>query len=415
MDTLVLSRTRSSATWMKPPTMARAAVATLFFMNGLLFASWVSRIPSIRESLGLGHGALGVVLLAVAFGALVAMPLAGWCASRFGSHRVSQVTAILYGAALPGLALAPNAALLALALFVFGAAHGALDVAMNAQAVAVEGRFARPIMSSFHALWSVGALSGAALGGVAAAAEIEPLAHFSTATLLLGCASLAFALPRLLDAGEPKERELTLSRAEGSGKFAWPPRTLVALGAVAFCIMMGEGAIADWSALFLRDSAGAGEGLAATGYAAFALAMAAARFSGDALSSRIGPVALVRGGSALAAIGLGLALLVAQPAFALVGFAAVGAGFATIVPQVFSAAGRTPGIAAGPALAVATTLGYTGFLIGPPLIGFAAEHMGLRAALGLIVATSAAAILLVPSMDRSRAGDPGDSRERGFD
>jgi MFS family permease len=208
--------------------------------------------------------------------------------------------------------------------------------------------------------------------------------------------SVAFANPRLLDAGEVEMRGL-VEHKESPG-FKWPPRTLVALGAVAFCVMMGEGAMADWSAVFLRQSTGASEAVAASGYAVFSIAMAAARFSGDWLAARVGPVALVRLGSGLAAAGLGSALLLGQPWSALLGFAAVGAGFATIVPQVFSAAGRTSGMDAGPALATATTIGYSGFLIGPPIIGFAAEAIGLRGALAIIVATSAVAIVLAPNV-----------------
>jgi len=202
----------------------------------------------------------------------------------------------------------------------------------------------------------------------------------------------------LLNAGEAEDRQP--SEQKKPWRFSWPPRTLVALGAVAFCIMMGEGAMADWSAVYLRQTTGASEALAAAGYAVFSVAMAIARFSGDSLSARLGPVLMVRLGSALAAVGLTLALLHGAPVSGLIGFAAVGAGFATIVPQVFSAAGRTPGMDPGPALATTTTVGYSGFLIGPPLIGFAAEAIGLRGALGLIVATSVVAIILAPNVRR---------------
>ena len=279
----------SSVPRVRPPAAARVAVAMLFFMNGALFASWVARIPAIRSALGLSHATLGLVLLAAALGALIAMPVAGWCVSRFGSRRVSQIAAIVFGAILPGLALAPNASLLALSLLFLGAGNGALDVAMNAQAVAVEKCYGRPILSSFHGLWSLGALSGAGIGGLAAAAQITPLKHFSAAALLLGGATAAFALPRLIEAGDAQRRQPPGSDGERR-KFVWPSPALLALGALAFCIMLGEGAMADWSAIFLREICGVGEGWAAAGYAAFALAMAAARFSGDSLSARFGPV-----------------------------------------------------------------------------------------------------------------------------
>ena len=379
-----------------PPRAARFAVAACFFLNGVLIASWVSRIPAVQARLGLSPGVLGMALLALALGALVAMPSAGVLISKLGSRKVSAVTAVTFSALIPCLALAPNAWVLGGVLFLIGIFHGALDVAMNAQAVAIEDRYRRPIMSSFHAQWSFGGLAGAALGGLMAWAGVEPLIHFAVASFLLGGATLVFALPNLLEAGEGSQR-VKQEKAEGRA----PLRPLLALGSVAFCIMMGEGAMADWSALYLRDFTGANEGIAAAGFAAFSVAMAFTRLSGDALSARFGAESLVRLGSALAAVGLSLSLLVPHAAVALLGFAAVGAGFATIVPQVFSAAGRTPGIEAGPALAMTTTLGYTGFLIGPPLIGFVAEWIGLRGALGIVVATSALAVVLAPCVRRS--------------
>jgi MFS family permease len=377
----------------EPPARARFAVALCFFLNGVLFATWVSRIPVIQTSLGMSHAVLGLVLFGLALGALLAMPAAGWCISRFGSARVSRLVSVIFVAMMPVLTLAPNAVVLTAILFNFGAFHGAFDVTMNAQAVAVENRWHQPIMSSFHALWSFGCLVGAGLGGLAASAGIAPFTHFAAAALLLGAPTLLIALPWLLDA-RATEVHRPLPHDKTPRGFVWPPAALVALGAVAFCIMMGEGAMADWGAIFLRRVANASEGIAATGYAAFSLTMAATRFLGDTLSARFGPVALVRGGSALAAAGLALALLTAQPIPVLIGFGAVGAGFATIVPQVFTAAGRVPSISAGPALAITTTLGYTGFLIGPPLIGFIAEAIGLRAALAIIVFTSLTAITL---------------------
>lgn len=396
METLTATCPTSETSSWHPPTAARIATASLFFINGALFATWVSRIPAIQEKLGLDPQSLGLALLGVALGALIAMPVAGWCITKAGSRRTVQAIAVAFCLLTPLLALAPNLWTLALALVAFGAAHGAFDVAMNAQAVRVEELYRRPIMSSFHALWSVGGLTGAALGGLIASTHLPPLSHFMAASLLLGGATLTYALPRLLEAGESNAPIKIESHAP---HFARPSGRLIALGALAFCIMMGEGAMADWSALFLRDVGGASEAMAATGYAAFSIAMAVARFAGDALSARHGATSLVRSGSVLSMCGLAIALFIPQPAVALIGFAAVGAGFATIVPQVFSAAGRIPGVASGPAIATATTVGYSGFLVGPPAIGFAAQHLGLQAALGLVVISTATAILLAPSVN----------------
>jgi MFS family permease len=387
-----------SKAFIAPPKAARLAVAAMFFYNGALLATWVSRIPALQSERGLSHGMLGLALLVIALGAVVAMPLAGWFSPRVGSRLVTQLTAVGMCVSLPFLVMAPNGPWFVVALFVFGAVHGALDVSMNTQAVAVEKRYGRPINSTFHALFSLGGLVGAAVGGLVAWAGIAPFAHFSVAALVLGGLIWTFAFPRLLDAGEPHER-----RAEKvvRAKFAWPKPALIALGALAFFVMMGEGAMADWSAVYLRQATGAGEGVAAAGYAAFSITMAIGRFSGDWLSTRFGAVTLVRISGTIATVGMALALFRPSPLAGLMGFACVGAGFATVVPMAFTAAGRTPGVSAGAALATASTIGYFGFLLGPPVIGFVAELVGLRGALGLILLTSALIVVLAPVVRQS--------------
>ena len=381
------------------PKAARWAVKALFFMNGALFATWAARVPALQAAHGLSHGQLGMALLVMSLGAVLAMPTAGWLSARFGSDKVSKLAALPYCAMLPGLMLAPNLACFVVVLFCFGAFHGALDVAMNAQAVVVENQYARPIMSSFHALWSTGGLAGAAAGGLLAGMGLQPLTHFILAMLLFGGLALA-AFPHLLRM-DHKNPGTTAADAHGPA-FRLPSRGLLALGVVALCVMVGEGAMADWSAVYLRSNLRANEGVAAAGYAVFSLAMAGGRFLGDRLSARTDAVTLVRVGSALAAGGLLAALIFEHTAVALAGFACVGMGFATIVPLVFSAAGRKPGIAPGIAVASVTTLGYLGFLLGPPVIGFASEFVGLRGALAIVVVTSLTAAVLAPTLGRSK-------------
>lgn len=371
---------RVPGTW----RMARRAVAALFFMNGVLFANWVSRIPAVQAERGLSDGALGAALLCLGLGALVAMPVTGWAAVRFGSDRVSRWSALAYCAWLPLVAVAPGTGTFVVALFCFGAAHGALDVAMNAHAVEVEQRYPEPILSSVHALFSLGGLAGAVMGGSVAAAGFAPRIHFSVLVVALAILAAVLIFPHLRSGGPISE---PATGAAKRASFPRPSRAVMVLGVIAFCVLMGEGAMADWSALFLSRVVGSGEGIAAAGYAAFSIAMALGRFSGDRLVVRFGPVRLVRWGGALAAAGLALALLVREPFVSLVGFAAVGAGFATVVPQVFSAAGRQGG-GAGAAVAAVTTIGYLGFLIGPPLLGGIAEIVGLQLALAVIVVTS---------------------------
>ena len=265
---------------------------------------------------------------------------------------------------------------------------------MNAQAIAVEQRYRRPIMSSFHGLYSVGGMAGAASGGLVASLGVNPSTHLlGTALLLLMVVVLASR--RLL----PTEVDSTTTEPT----FALPTRSLVNLGILAFCVMLSEGAMADWSAVYLHQTLKTGLGLAAAGYAVFSLAMAVFRLAGDRLIQHFGPVRMVRLGGTVAATGLGLSLVIAQPFAALIGFACVGVGLSSLVPIVFSAAGRTPGIAPSLALAAVTTTGYSGFLCGPPLIGFVADFLNLRVALGIVVVMSAISAVLAPTVARSTA------------
>ncbi len=366
-------------------TAARLAVASVFFVNGAVLANWVARIPEVQQRLGLSNGALGVALLGTAVGALLAMPTTGWLVARLGSSPVTKIAALAYCGALPLLALAPDLPLLALALVVFGALNGAMDVAMNAQGIAVERLYSRPIMSSFHGMFSVGGIAGAAGGGILASLGVNPFPHLLGAALLLGMVAVV-ASRQLLPA--------CVDSVTTGPLLALPTRSLIKLGIVAFCVMLGEGAIADWSGVYLRRTLETGPGLAAAGYAVFSLTMAVCRLTGDRLAQSLGSVRMVRLGGIVAATGLGLSLVIAQPIAALIGFAIVGVGFSCIVPLVFSAAGRTPGIAPSLALAAVTTTGYFGFLFGPPLIGFAADFLTLRVALGIVVVMSAISAVL---------------------
>ncbi len=377
---------RSGADVTRALRAARLAVVGIFFLNGVVLAAWVVRIPAVQEKLSLGEGLLGVALLGAAVGALVSMPLTGALTSRFGSRPVVGVAALLLAGALLLPALAPSLPFLVLALVFLGATNGALDVSMNAHAVQVEKGYGRPIMSSFHAAFSFGGLAGAAVGGVVAASGVGLLTHFSVVSglaVLTVVVAYRNLLPADSDAGEL-----------GSPAFARPNKALLGLGVISFCVLLGEGAMADWSAVYLDSTLRTGPGFAAAGYAAFSLAMAFGRLFGDGVIARFGPDRLVRLCAAVAAIGLGIALAIGQPYVALVGFACAGVGFSIIFPAALSAAGRTKGMAAGPALAAVATAGYTGFLVGPPTIGFVAELAGLGGALYIVVALSATIVFL---------------------
>lgn len=322
----------------------------------------------------------------MAVGALVSMPLAGALSSRFGSRYVVGATAFLISLSLVPLALAPSLFFLVPAVVLLGASNGALDVSMNSHAVQVEKEYGRPIMSSFHAAFSFGGLAGAVIGGLVASAGIKPLVHFSVVSGLCAISALIAyrsLLPANTDAGEA-----------GAPAFARPTRALMGLGVISFCVLLGEGAMADWSAVYLDNTLETGPGYAAAGYAAFSLAMVFGRLLGDRVILRLGPARIVRLCASVAAIGLGVALAVGQQYVALLGFACAGIGFSIIFPTALSAAGRTEGMAPGPALAAVSTAGYTGFLVGPPVIGLVAELVGLGGALYIVVALSATIIFL---------------------
>jgi MFS family permease len=366
---------------------ARLAVTLTFFLNGAVFGSWAARLPALQDRLGLQEGALGVALAFSALGSLLAMPVAGWLSARSGSRRTTRLALALFSLAVPLAAAAPAYGPLLVGTFLVGATTGALDVAMNAHGVAVERRYGRAILSSLHAAWSGGGLAGAAVGAAVAGLGVDARAHLAAAgglALVIG----ALATRRLLAASEDEAAD------DGAPLLAWPSRKLLALGVVAFCGLMAEGSAADWSAVYVDDALAAGAGLAGLAYAAFSLAMLGGRLVGDRLADAWGPVALVRRGGLLASVGLGAALVIGEPPAALVGFTCLGAGIAAIVPVVFRGASQAPGIAPGVALAAVSTMGYCGFLVGPPAIGGVAQATSLPLALGLVVLLTVIIVLL---------------------
>lgn len=359
---------------------ARYAVGVIFFVNGAVLASWVPHIPEVKALHGLSDGALGGVLLALAAGAILAMPVAGRLIGRFGSRTMTTFAALSFPVLLPLPLVSPNVTGLAAALFVLGAANGTLDVSMNAQGLAIERCSDRPIMSSLHALFSVGGLVGAAVASGVMALGIGRVAH------ALVVSGVAFAC-----VGAAVPRLLTVEPARNDPTFVRPSRALLGLGGLAFLGLLAEGAMADWSAVYLHDTLGTSGSVAADGFAAFALAMALGRFAGDRLAARFGSAFLLRASSGLAALGLAVALAVGTPLVAIAGFGAVGFGIANIIPVLFRAAGDVPGVAPGVALAAVATTGYAGFLAGPVLIGCTAELMGLP--MGLTLVSVACAVI----------------------
>lgn len=391
-----------------PPSPARLrwAISLVFFCNGAGFASWVSRIPAVRESLALSEGELGTALLAMAAGALLSFPLAGRAIGQFGARQVTWAAAALFFVMLPQPMWVGLFASLLIVLFVLGAGNGAMDVAMNAVAVEVEAAFGKPIMSSLHGLWSVGGLAGAALGGAAAHAGLSPGLHLSLAAVLLG--GTAWLALRML----PRATPAAAAPAPGAGAAgpaaaappspgrwsALPARPLLGLGAVVFCSFLIEGAMADWSAVLLKDRLGATAAVAALGYAAFSLTMTAMRLGGDRVAARWGAVPLLRVFNLAAAAGMAVALGTAHTGGTLAAFALCGLGVALIVPTVFRAAARFDGARPGSGIATMAAFGYSGFLLGPPLIGWLAQLTDLRVALAVVPLLAVLIVLLLPML-----------------
>ena len=362
-------------------SLARRATAWVFFANGAAIGSWVPHIPEAKHALGLSDGLLGM-----AADSLVGLPLSGVLTARFSSRRTTTAAILALLLATPLPLLAPSLAAFSVTLILLGIANGAVDVAMNTQAIAVEERVGRAIMSGFHGFFSAGGLAGAAAAGLAMQARIGPVAHLTASVALLLLVTLR-AVRSLLPA---------VPAAAKTAIFRLPRGALLSLGVFALCSLLAEGAMGDWAAVYLREDLGTGAGYAALGFAGFSLAMAAGRFLGDRVVRRHGGRAVLYAGAGVASTVLTTGLLAGEPWAAVAGFSGVGLGLANAVPILFRAAGKISGIRHELAIAAVSTAGYCGFLAGPPVIGLIAEQLGLAAGLGLVAL--ALAIVAVGSM-----------------
>jgi len=364
---------------------ARAAATALFFINGATFGSWVSRIPDVTRGLGLSERELGLALFGVAAGAIFALPAVVRAVRLVGSRRVCLWTAVTFCATLPLLALASSLPALAGALTLFGAANGALDVSMNDNGGGLERRRGHPIMGTLHAAFSCGGAAGALVGAAVAAAELGPLVHFAAAAAVLALGSL-WAGRHLVD----------VSDAPPAGGWTRPRRSraLLTLLVVGLCAALAEGAVGDWSALYLVETLGASRSVGAIGFVAFSALMVAGRLAEDRLVRRFGGATLRRAGGATAAAGMAAALLAGRPWAAVLALGVVGAGLAVVFPVTMSGASRIAGLAPASGVAVVSGMAYTSLLAGPPLIGLLAEATSLQTALWMVTACLAAVTVL---------------------
>ncbi len=355
-------------------------VRLIYVMAGIGISAWAVTVPFAKIRFGLNDAALGLILLAPGVGGIMAMPLAGLCVSRLGSKLTLLIVGTVFGLMLPILAIAPTSDAFAVLLFLFGAVFAVTDIAMNAQAVATEARSGGLLMSSFHAMYSVGALSVAGLTSI--------LLRFGATNVM--CATLSGAAVFAILAQHRFLQSKSEDPAADGAAFARPNQATLVLGLCCFACFMTEGAVTDWSTIFLRFSRGIGIASAFYGYVAFAVAMAVTRLAGDRIAGRFGKPVVMRVGSLMAGGGMMLAVSTPFEVTDVAGFALVGLGVGNVAPLVLSAASRVQGISANVSVPAVMTLGYGGFLLGPVLIGLVANATSLAAAFGLIAVMLAA-------------------------
>jgi len=371
---------------------ARLAILILFLLHGIMLGAWVTHIPLAKETLGVGTGIFGFALLAIAAGAVISMPLSGAAINRYGSARVVIVTGLMFAFFLFAPALAPTLPLFIVGGIMLGASVGSMDVAMNAHGLAVEKALRRPVMSGFHGAFSVGAALGT-LGGASWMGMVGPwwqLVSISAVAALGILFCIRLLMPASVDKGLSGQH------------FAMPTKATIGLGMLCFLALMIEGSVADWAAIMLRERFVIDASTAAFAFGFYQTGMAVARFTGDWLRLQFGAVPMVATSSIMTAIGTAAALLSPTVPISLIAFSIAGIGIGNVAPVLFAGGGRLEPDAPGRGIAAVTSLGYSGFLVGPPLIGMVAEFTGLAGAMWITVAAAlviAASARMVQSAD----------------
>lgn len=356
------------------PRTYRFAVAAFFFIAGICFASWASRIPDISKALHLSEGSLGAVLFSLPIGSMCSLPLSGWLVAKLGSRKVATLSGLIYPSVLICLGFCNTVPLLITTLFFFGLFGNMMNISVNTQAVGVEALYGRSIMATFHGVWSLAGFSGAAVGTLMIARGFDPNQHFiGIAAVMMGLALYTQQYILRSDNSSPDQPI-----------FAKPDANLLKLGLIAFCCMAAEGTMFDWSGIYFQKVVQAPKNLTTLGYAAFMSTMAGGRFLGDRLVTRFGRKKILLGSGSMIATGLLTAVIFPSLVTAIAGFLLVGIGVSSVVPVVYSEAGKSTTMSAGVALAAVSSIGFLGFLIGPPLIGFIAELFSLRTSFAVI-------------------------------
>jgi MFS family permease len=395
---------------MRAPVTRPFPLAVFFTLDGMIFATWAVRIPAIKHSLGLSTTSLGIALLCLSLGALLSISVSGSLVVRFGTRPMLLTACTLVSAGLVLPAVAGSVIWLAVVLALFGLVYGALNISLNSAAVEVEASTGRPLMSMLHGLWSVGCLAGSLLGGLLAG-HLGTAAHFGLVTAMSLIVTAICAPAMLRDPGLADTTALTATAGSADQRAKTPVAQtaqrlglpVVIFGVVALCVAYGEGAVADWSGVHLREGLGAGASMAAYAFAAYNLAIAGGRLAGGRLIGRLGVTGVLSGGAVVAAGGILVAAWTEQVPVAFAGFIAVGLGLANVFPLAIARAGAL----GGPnGVSLATGIGHTGMLAGPPLIGFLADHAGLPTALSTIAVMSMAVAVLAVLVKARSASTP---------
>jgi fucose permease len=367
--------------------ISRIAISALFFTNGFLYANWTARLPELQTYFGLNNAQLGTVLFCIALGSMVAMPASGWLSARYGTDKVVRFMSIAFCACIPLVPVFQNEWYIRICFFLLGAASGCMDVTMNGQAVQIEKQWGKTIISSFHAVFSIGMALGAGSGSLFAKFGIGLNPHLQTIAflgLVLVLFSSLYLVKDQAENNEPNalENEKVVTVKTNLATALW---AILPFGMIAFCCMTGEGAMVDWSAIFMNKVIGQDEVMSAWAFGTFGVAMTVGRTFGDYFTVKLGSARIMLIDSILAISGLGIALAFEAVWSTFLGFFLVGLGLSTIVPIVFSLAGNTKGVSTTVGISMVTSIGYTGFFVGPPIIGFLAEAWGLRLGLGFVL------------------------------
>ena len=365
----------------------RIAVSVFFFCQGLTFANWASRIPDIKTSLHLSEAGLGSILLALPVGQLITMPISGRLVTRFGSKYVLRVAVVGYVLSLTNIGLVEKPWQLALALCAFGIFGNLCNISVNTQAVHAEAHYNRPIMASFHGIWSTAGFTGALIGSLMMKLDIKPYYHFWIIAL--------FAITMMLIFNKYLLLTPTSKSASSFTKIKMPHGSLMLLGVIAFCCMSAEGCMFDWSGVYFKQVVKAEGSLVSLGYASFMIMMATGRFTGDRLALKFGRKKMVQLSGVLIFIGMMIAVVFPTIVMATIGFLIIGFGVSSIIPLMFSTAGKIKEVASGIAIATVSGIGFFGFLIGPPLIGYIAQLAGLQYSFAVIAILGLGITLLI--------------------